>query len=72
MPHPLPAPATQGTKWSPHRIVRQVSVPAAVLVVVLGVCCAASVLLEWLGTLVRTGQSWRSPRSTAGGTASRP
>ena len=55
MPHPLPAPATQGTKWSPHRIVRQGVVPAAVLVVVLGVCLAASVPLEWLGQLIRTG-----------------
>ena len=55
MPHPLPAPATQGTKWSTHRAVRQGVVPAAVLVVVLGVCLAASVPLEWLGQLIRTG-----------------
>ena len=55
MPHPLPAPATQGTKWSVHRAVRQGVVPATVLVVVLGVCLAASVPLEWLGQLIRTG-----------------
>ena len=55
MPHPLPAPATQGTKWSVHRAVRQGVVPATVLVVVLGSCLAASVPLEWLGQLIRTG-----------------
>jgi len=55
MPHPLPAPATQGTKWSPHRIVRQGVVPAAVLVVIGCTLVIASWVTLFDGVLIGAG-----------------
>jgi hypothetical protein len=55
MPHPLPAPVAQGTRWSRHRIVQRGVASAVTLAVLLGICVITTVPLPWLGEIAGIG-----------------